>query len=240
LLAQNNEASALAIEMEKTHAGLVISEATAQTPQKRVKRVEEIRNSIFYVVKFELDDTAIYAVKKVSSSWRTKKSKGIISVIYTDQTLTLDESPAFEISKTIDFFIVGDKVLIINKENFESALSYKQAHEEAFAVLQEEPEFSAIFSDLTPIRDFVGNNKIQLRRALAIGDRGHYKTLAFMSNLRTHSEKYRLAIIFDESGRIVPTADTCRAIFQALLDHRLLSPFSQNIYDVPDAVTVAS
>ena len=59
-----------------------------------------------------------------------------------------------------------------------------------------------------------------------------------MRNLRQRYAEYRLNIIFDEYGKIVPTPETCRDIMTALLDHRLGSGFSGYIYDVPDAVPV--
>ena len=95
------------------------------------------------------------------------------------------------------------------------------------------------FSDLQVLRDFVGENKMQLRRASAIRQKGHYKDQNFMQNLRDRHAQFGLALNFDGNGRIVPSAETCRDIFQALLDHRLRSGFSQNVYDVPDAQTVA-
>jgi len=44
--------------------------------------------------------------------------------------------------------------------------------------------------------------------------------------------------VSDAQGRIVPTLDTCRDIFQALLDHRLESRLSQRLYDVENTATV--
>lgn len=46
-----------------------------------------------------------------------------------------------------------------------------------------------------------------------------------------------LGIGFDDEGRIA--AETCRNIFQALLDHRLDSRLSNLIYDVQNTETVA-
>lgn len=60
-----------------------------------------------------------------------------------------------------------------------------------------------------------------------------------MINLRGRYAEFGLNLLFDATGRIVPTADTCRDIIVALLDHRLESGFSKNIYDVPDARPVA-
>jgi hypothetical protein len=48
-----------------------------------------------------------------------------------------------------------------------------------------------------------------------------------------------LSIQFDAAGRIIPTVETCRDIFQALLDHRLDSRLSQQLYDVQNTEPVA-
>jgi hypothetical protein len=60
-----------------------------------------------------------------------------------------------------------------------------------------------------------------------------------MGRLREHNDAMNLGIGFDDEGRIVPTAETCRNIFQALLDHRLDSRLSNLIYDVQNTETVA-
>jgi hypothetical protein len=68
----------------------------------------------------------------------------------------------------------------------------------------------------------------------------YYKNELFMTNLRANHAVYGLTLAFDTAGRIVPTPETCRDVFVALLDHRLQSPFSSNIYDVPDTTPVAA
>ena len=60
-----------------------------------------------------------------------------------------------------------------------------------------------------------------------------------MQNLRAQCAAMGLTIAFDDAGRIVPTAETCRDIFQALLDHRLDSRLSMRIYDVQNTEAVA-
>ena len=59
-----------------------------------------------------------------------------------------------------------------------------------------------------------------------------------MQRLRAEAAALRLNIKFDKTGKISPTTETCRDIFQALLDHRLDSRLSRNIYDVDDAAKV--
>lgn len=239
LLAQNNEGSALSIGTLETNAGLVVHEAAAETAQRQAALLRHLQNSSFYVIKLTIDETIIHAVSKTDTTWRSKKARTRISAFFKDQQLDLDNTPAFDISKRIDFFIIGDTILIRNKANFESILSYKQAHKDDFVALQAEPEFVAVFSDLSALLGHVGDNKIQLRRASAIRQKGHYRNGEFMSNLRKRHAEFGLKLQFDAAGKIVPTPETCRDIFVALLDHRLASGFSANVYDVPDATRIA-
>ena len=239
LLAQNNEASALSIPREETNAGLLVDIVAAEIDPKRVQRPEHLRNSIFYLIKLVYRDIVIHAVRRTDSGWTTRRALSARSFFYEENRLTIDDRPHFDIEKTIDFLIVGDTVLILNKPHFESVLRYKDAHRNDFTALQGEPEFAAVFVDLAPLVAHVGANKIQLRRVSAIRQKGHYRDPEFMARLRQHHAAYGFAIQFDADGRIVITPETCAEILTALLDHRLASAFSTRIYDVPSATPVA-
>lgn len=60
-----------------------------------------------------------------------------------------------------------------------------------------------------------------------------------MARLQAECKNMSLNITFDDRGRIVPTAETCRDIFQALLNHRLESRLDSKFYDVPSTAPVA-
>jgi hypothetical protein len=238
LLAQNNEGSALSIGLDETFAPLIVAQCADPTPAKQVKKLRQIENSAFYIVKFIVGETALYGARKADDSWKSKKSKGTISVIFSNEGLTLSEDKKFNISRYFDMFVLGDKVFVTNKGNFESLLSYKQAHIDDFGILQGDKEFSSLFSSLNEIIAYVGENKIQLRRASAIKMKAHYKNSEFMKRLHDHYKSMGLQISFDDEGRIVPSVESCRDIFQALLDHRLDSRLSQNLYDVENTADV--
>jgi hypothetical protein len=240
LLAQTNESSALSISAVETHAGLVIAQAAAEVPTKKVSKLRDIQNTAFYAIKMIANGSVMYAVRKADDSWKTRRALNIISICFSDGHLGLASDPGFTISKHVDFFIVGDRLLISSKANFESVLSYKAAHIEDFRQLQVEDEFKSTFTSLNVLLDHIGENKIQLRRIAAIRQKGYYKDAIFMDNLRQNAELFRLSIQFDNHGRIIPTPESCRDIMQALLDHRLQSGFSNNIYDVQDASNVSS
>jgi hypothetical protein len=180
----------------------------------------------------------LYAIRKTDPSWKSTKRKAVIDALFQDQTLSLESSESFTLSKHIDILILGNELLILNKSHFESVLSYRQAHADDFQALQAEPEFISIFTSMAPLVTFVGTNKIQLRRACAIRSKGHYRDAGFMDRLRLHHAQYQLNIVFNGAGLIDPTPDTCGDIITALLDHRLSSAFSRAIYDVPDATPV--
>jgi hypothetical protein len=238
LLAQNNEGSAMTIGLEETFAPVIVDQAGDPTAKRKVKDLKQIANAAFYVVKCVAGGQTIYAVRKTDESWRTRTSKGSISVVFGDDQLALDERPRFTISKHFDFFIVDETILVLQKPRFESLLSYKEAHIEEFGSLRAEPEFSGLFTSMQPLVDYVGSNKIQLRRASAIRQKANYKNVQFMQRLRAECAGLGFTIQFDAQGRIVPTADTCRDIFQALLDHRLESRLSQRLYDVENTAAV--
>lgn len=238
LLAQNNEGSLLEIDTIETHAGLIVDRVANALQQYKVRNLRQVQNTYFYVVRLTSGGEVMHAVRKTDASWRTNRRANYIDVLFRDEGLQLDEAPQFSLSKYVDFFILDDQILIKEKARFESVVSYRQAHTDDFLQLQAEPLFSGLFTDLAPIIDFVGSNKIQLRRVCAIRQKGHYQDQAFMGRLRLHHARLQLNLVFDANGLITPTAETCADIITALLDHRLSSALSENIYDVPDATQV--
>lgn len=119
----------------------------------------------------------MHAVKKTGLSWSTRRAKGILAATFHDQKLDLDSDPKFSISKYFDFFIIDNNILITNKSNFESVLSYKMAHARAFVGLKNEKEFIQLFSDVTKINEYVGKIKSNFEELLQFRRRVIIKTL---------------------------------------------------------------
>lgn len=235
LLAQNNEGSVLGIDTIETYADLIVQRAENPLPQYKIRSLKQVQNTHFYVVRLTSNGQVLHAVRKADASWKTSRRSNYINVLYRDDSLELEAAPEFSLSKYVDFFIFDDRIFIKKKANFESILNYKQAHADDFAALQAEPGFAALFTNLAPLVAFVGANKIQLRRVCAIRHKGHYQDPNFMQRLRQHHAQYQLNLLYNVNGLIDPTPATCSDIITALLDHRLSSAFSQNVYDVPDA-----
>ncbi|WQO64676.1 DUF4868 domain-containing protein [Sinorhizobium medicae] len=238
LLAENNEESVLTLPADETDVHVIADAIGLATYGRKTRSVKTLRNAKFYVVRFVQNGQVVFAARRTDQSWRTKAAASVLTAIYKDKELDLAEDDGFKIHKTFDFFCINGKLLIADKRNFETILNYRAAHESDFAEMQAEAEFTEAFSDLAPLSDFVGTNRLQLRRMSAIRSKSFYKDAAFMINLRARFAEYELNIVFDADGKIVPTPETCRDIMTALLDHRLRSGFSGNTYDVPDAVQV--
>ncbi|PBB57955.1 MULTISPECIES: Kiwa anti-phage protein KwaB-like domain-containing protein [Mesorhizobium] len=238
LLAATNDGIALRIDALETHAGVIIAEAQDPDAGRKVTKLKDVQNTKFYAVKLTHGGHSLYAVRKTDSSWQSRSNRNILSVFFQDDQLGLNDSPGFNISKDIDFFMLEEEVIITNKPAFESVLSYKEAHVQEFVSLQGEAEFVSLFTVLNPLVEFIGKNKLHLRRACAIRQKGHYLDANFMIRLRQRYAECGLNLTFDEQGRLVPTEETCADIIRALLDHRLSSLFSENNYDVPDATVV--
>jgi hypothetical protein len=237
LLAQPNEVSALTIGTDETYADLLTDAASTET-RRRAETVKKLRNSSFYLIKLISAAGIIYAVRRTSPSWKTRRAISARTFVLRETTLALDESPRFDIEKTIDFFILADELLILNKGHFETTLRYKQAHAADFADLQQEAGFSGLFVDTAPLIQHVGSNKIQLRRMCAVRQKAHYLNPDFMDRVRADHAKYGFALQFDAQGKIIVTPETASQIITALLDHRLVSGFSDNIYDVQSTTRV--
>lgn len=238
ILAQNNEGSALTIPFEETHVGLIIDACGEQSQKKKIADVKHLRNGVFYVAKFEINGEAVYGITRTPPEWKNVKRRNLISATFRDQALEVEETDTFSLHKTFDVFVCGSTVFALHKNNCESILSYKQAHLENFDQLNKDADFVDLFSDVEPIKRYVGRDKIQLRRAAAIQQKGHYKNADFINSLIANKDRLKLNITIDGNNKIVVTDDACRDIFQALLDHRLISHYQGNVYDVQHTVDV--
>ena len=238
ILEQNNEGSALTLDSQMTHLPEIDIQAANPTPARKAKNLKQIANSDFYMLRFTHESGTLLAVRKTNSTWSTRKAGNAMRVVFFDEELDIDNRPSFSLEPYFDFFSFGETLFVTNKPRFESVLAYRAGHQEAFAQLTEQDEFLGIFADVGPISNYVGTNKIQLRRALTIREKGHYRDPGFMANLRAYCQELNLAIQFDSEGRIVPTDESCKDIFQALLDHRLDSRLSRGLFDVQSSKRV--
>jgi hypothetical protein len=238
-LAEVNENSCLATPANGCDFHLLKAQIDRPEPEHPIRSISDLKGAEGYVVKFIHGGHTIYAVKRSTASWKTAYPKKYINLIFQNGELSAAEDNGFSIEKNFDFYCMDSSIFISGKRNFESTMEYKVAYAQAFTGLRQNPDFSALFTDLQPLVTYVGTNSIQLRRMAAVEQKGLYARPNFLSNLQHVSVRRGWGLNFDQAtNRIVPCDQTARTIMQVLLDHRLMSEVTDNIYDVPDAVPV--
>lgn len=199
---------------------------------------ETLKNASGYIFRIKYDNRTLYCVKKTTATWKAKRSRNILNIVFHEQQLKIEDYPVFHLEKNFDFFALDGHLLVANKSAFETLLSFKAKYEEQFAQLQQEAAFVSLFSDIRPLVSFVGTNTTRLRQIAVIHQKGLYRDNQFISRLKSVNEQRGWRIEFDRQNRIVPDINSAKTIMLVLLDHRLHSELSLNIYDVPSATPV--
>lgn len=238
-ISQTNENSCLSIEPTSTDFPRLKVLVDRLESEHRITDSKDLKGAKGYVVKFTSNGTTVYAVKRSTSTWKTSYPKKYINMIFSNGELSGVEDNSFAIEKNFDFYVINNTVFIANKRGFESAMQHRAAYVQAFTQLQQSPAFSGLFSDINPIIEYVGTNSIQLRRMAVIEEKGIYSRPNFIPTLQRVNNTRNWGINFDPiSNTIIPCVSTAGIIINVLLDHRLMSEITDNIYDVPDATQV--
>ncbi|EGH05003.1 hypothetical protein PSYAE_24193, partial [Pseudomonas amygdali pv. aesculi str. 0893_23] len=162
-----------------------------------------------------------------------------INMVFSNGELSAAEDNGFTIEKNFDFYCSVDTLLITAKRAFESLMQYKEAYTQAFTELQANPDFSNLFADITPLVEYIGTNSTQLRRMATIEQKSLYSNPGFMNSLKQVNALRNWGLNFDQTNdKIIVCSATAPTILQVLLDHRLMSEVTSNIYDVPDAIQI--
>jgi len=240
-LSQTNENSCLSTPQQGTDFEFLKAQVDRPEPECHAQGIKDLKGAEGYLVKFSHNGETIYAVKRSTASWKTSYPKKIINIIFLNGELSAAADNGFSIERNFDFFCKGVLVFIANKRGFEAAMKYRTAYAQAFTGLQQNPSFSALFTDLQPLISYVGNNSIQLRRMATVEQKGLYGRPDFLEKLQRVSVMRNWNINFDPvTTKIIACDQTVRDILQVLLDHRLMSELTDNIYDVPDARQISS
>jgi Domain of unknown function (DUF4868) len=238
-LSQTNENSCLSTPQQDTDFQFLKAQVDRPEPECHAQGIKDLKGAEGYLVKFSNNGETVYAVKRSTPSWKTSYPKRFINMVFSGGELAAAEDNGFSIERNFDFFCKGARIFIANKRGFESAMAYRSAYTQAFTGLQQKPSFSALFTDLQPLIAHVGNNSTQLRRMAAVEQKGLYGRPNFLENLQRVSVTRNWGINFDPAtNKIIACDQTARTILQVLLDHRLMSEVTDNIYDVPDAVQI--
>lgn len=238
-LSETNENSCLASPIAGSDFEFLKERVDRPEPDCRVRSIKDLKNADGYVVKFVHNNQVVYAVKKSASNWKTSYLKTHINIVFRNGELSAAEDNGFAIEKYFDFYAFDQTLFIASKRAFESAMEHRASYAQAFVALRGNAAFSALFTDMQPMIDYVGTNSIQLRRMARIEERALFNRPGFIGAVQTVSARRGWGLNFDPAtNRLIPCDRTVKTILQVLLDHRLLSEVTDLIYDVPDATQV--
>lgn len=232
-LAQSNEVGCLHVGTDETSFDELQALVDHPPEENRVATSRDLRNVAGYIIRLRVGTRVLYCVKRVTDSWKTKKARELVNVVFRANRLELIEDRALTISKSLDFAVLDNELFVFDKRAFEVLLNYKIEYASSFESLKQDPVFADRFVDLQPVVAHVGTNSMHLRRMAVIQQRAHFADGPYMERLRQVNAEEGWNIQFDANGRIVAAPDSMKAIMQVLLNHRLRSRLSLTTYDVP-------
>lgn len=238
-ISQNNESSCLTHSLEES-AGLIALLNLVDAPEAENvdAQLKHLKGAAGYLVKFQGSNQTVYAVRRTAPSWRPQVRRSFINATFCNGELSVTPQETFSFDSCFDFYCVNETVFIKSKRAFEISMSEKRVYERNFEDLSVDPAFSAIFSDIEPLKAYIGNNTMQLRRITVIQDKAIYLRPDFSRRLQRVNHARGFGLSFDHSGKLIVSENSAKTILQILLDHRLVSEITDTIYDVPDAEAI--
>lgn len=238
-ISQNNESSCLTHPLEESE-GLIalLSLVDAPEVENTDAQLKHLKGATGYLVKFQHNGNTVYAIRRTAPGWRPKVRKSLINTVFCNGELSVTPEETFSFDAYFDFYCINETVFVKSKRAYESMMSEKKVYERNFEELTVDPAFTDVFSDIQPLKAYVGTNAIQLRRITVIQSKALYMRPDFPQKIQSVNNARNFGLNFDTNGKLIVCANTVKTIMQILLDHRLLSEITEIIYDVPDTETV--
>ncbi|MGI4846299.1 MAG: Kiwa anti-phage protein KwaB-like domain-containing protein [Janthinobacterium lividum] len=236
-LTENNGTSCLIIDSINTDFAFLKAQVDQPEPEHRVENATDLKGAAGYVVKYSHNGHTVYGVRRSASTWKTAYKNRFVNIVFQNGELSVAEDNGFTIELNFDFYAKENCIFIANKLGFESTLKYRSAYTQAFAALQQDPNFASLFLDLQPLAQYVGTNPVHLRRMAAVIEKGVFADPNFIQNLQRVNAARNWGINFDpQTSQIIACNVTAKTIVEILLDHRLMSEVTTKAYIVPDAI----
>lgn len=238
-LSQNNDNSCLEHSLEESEGLIALLQVVdAPEAENTDAQLKQLKGAVGYLVKFQSGDQTVYAVKKTAPTWKPKVRNKMINAVFVNGELSVVSDESFSFDSYFDFYCLNETIFVASKRAYESTVADKTVYKRCFDDLTVDPQFVSVFSDIEPLKKYVGQNAIQLRRMTVIQQKALYTILGFTKKVKDVSDSRNWGINFDQNKKIVLCEDTVRVVIQILLDHRLLSEVTETTYDVPDAEAI--
>lgn len=223
-----------AISYDETDFYQILQKLLPLNPEEDiVADVDELVKAKSYMIIFRNEDE-IKAVgfKTLPESWKMKKAKGFIPLMYKDNRFEdLDSNPVFSIARSIDFIYFGNVLFVLSKKSFEAALNFRKGMMAKAEEFYNEAEKEELFVNMEILKEKVGNNQRYLRKIATIKNLGYYKDRIFLNKFKSLSKEKDWGIEFI-NGQVVISEEKLDAILTLLQNKRLHSELTEEDFDV--------
>ena len=197
----------------------------------RATRYEELLNSWAIVIQLTHGDQVVYGMRKINAMTQPRKVSTLSSFLFRGTLLVdLSDEQVFTIDLDIDVFVTQGVAFITRKKEFESALNFRKGLEDSRDEVLEECGQRKVFSDVVPLRDYIGDNLHHLRKIAAIKKTAYYRDSTFMENLIKVNKRESWGLVITD-GRIMVTAENAELVLTLLSNSRLKSPINLEVFD---------
>jgi hypothetical protein len=225
------------INYESTDFYNILEELSGVSPEEnKINSVEDLIKAKSYIIILnDGEDISIAGFKHIPINWKLQKSKGLIPLLFENNTFKdLDTEDVFNISNTVDFIYFEEEIFILSKKDFERGLNFRDGMIAKADAWYEKTEGLDLFINLDILKDKIGNNIRYLRKIASIENLGYYNDQQFLKNVLKISKEENWGITFD-NNKIVITEDSLDAILTVLQNKRLYSKLTEENFDVESA-----
>lgn len=224
----------LGIATSETDFQSIIDAITADEEPELADSIEQLIDSWLYIARLDISgEPSLYAARRVSEGWTTKKVSQLISMIFQNNMLVdIEQKEIFRIDGKVDFFSYDGTTFIADKKNFETALNFREGMEQNRDEIVEEFHTLNLFDNASEVSTLVGDNIRRLRRLSQVKKAGYYKDANFLANLKRVNDEEGWGIKYSADGKLLVTEDDIETVLRVLNNDRLTSKINSENFDV--------
>lgn len=224
----------LGIATSETDFQSIIDVIAAEEEPDLADSIEQLIDSWLYIARLDLaGEPPLYAARRVSEGWTTKKVSQLISMIFQNSMLVdIEQKEIFRIDGKVDFFSYDGTTFIADKKNFETALNFREGMERNRDEIVGEFHTMNLFDNALEVSTLVGDNIRRLRRLSQVKKAGYYKDANFLANLKRVNDEERWGIKYSADGKLLVTEDDIETVLRVLNNDRLTSKINSENFDV--------
>lgn len=224
----------LGIATSETDFQSIIDVIAAEDEPVLADSIEQLIDSWLYIARLDLaGEPPLYAARRVSEGWTTKKVSQLISMIFQNSMLVdIEQKEIFRIDGKVDFFSYDGTTFIADKKNFETALNFREGMERNRDEIVGEFHTLNLFDNASEVSTLVGDNIRRLRRLSQVKKAGYYKDDNFLANLKRVNDEEGWGIRYSADGKLLVTEDDIETVLRVLNNDRLTSKINSENFDV--------